>query len=165
MDHVIPTNSEILNQAIRRGLVSTPPSHMIGNDESESLPRVNAWVRTTTNANGLFVRPRLFMPYYEELKVRYKIDLLHFCAIFYCQTRSSWPACVFFWNSISLSFKSEKQPETSIWLMLKFNDFPQSCQSSCKYKDFFFPLPLYYSLKTVLSCVQVVCRNECTYNC
>nr|XP_018912412.1 PREDICTED: BTB/POZ domain-containing protein 7 [Bemisia tabaci] len=68
MDHVIPTNSEILNQAIRRGLVSTPPSHMIGNDESESLPRVNAWVRTTTNANGLFVRPRLFMPYYEELK-------------------------------------------------------------------------------------------------
>lgn len=65
MDHVLPPNSEILNQAIRRGLVSTPPSHMIG-DERENL-RINAWVRCGKN-NGLFVRPRLFMPYYEEVK-------------------------------------------------------------------------------------------------
>ncbi|XP_058119343.1 BTB/POZ domain-containing protein 7 [Anopheles ziemanni] len=65
MDHVLPPNNEILNQAIRRGLVSTPPSHMIG-DERESL-RINAWIRGGKN-HGLFVRPRLFMPYYEEVK-------------------------------------------------------------------------------------------------
>lgn len=65
MDHVLPPNSEHLNQAIRRGLVSTPPSHMIG-DERDNL-RINAWVRCGKN-HGLFVRPRLFMPYYEEIK-------------------------------------------------------------------------------------------------
>lgn len=65
MDHVLPPNSEILCQAIRRGLVSTPPSHMIG-DERENL-RVNAWVRGGKNQR-LFVRPRLFMPYFEEVK-------------------------------------------------------------------------------------------------
>lgn len=65
MDHVLPPNSEVLNQAIRRGLVSTPPSHMIG-DERENY-RVNAWIRGGKN-HGLFVRPRLFMPYYEEIK-------------------------------------------------------------------------------------------------
>lgn len=66
MDHVLPVNSDILNQAIRRGLVSTPPSHMIGGDR-ENL-RINAWIRGGKN-NGLFVQPRLFMPYYEEVKV------------------------------------------------------------------------------------------------
>lgn len=66
MDHILPANSDILNQAIRRGLVSTPPSHMIGGDR-ENL-RVNAWIRGGKN-NGLFVQPRLFMPYYEEVKV------------------------------------------------------------------------------------------------
>ncbi|XP_030748501.1 BTB/POZ domain-containing protein 7 isoform X2 [Sitophilus oryzae] len=66
MDHVLPPNSEVLCQAIRRGLVSTPPSHMIGG-ERENL-RVNAWIRGGKN-NGLFVQPRLFMPYYDELKV------------------------------------------------------------------------------------------------
>lgn len=65
MDHVLPPNSDHLNQAIRRGLVSTPPSHMIG-DERDNL-RINAWVRCG-KMNGLFVRPRLFMPYYEEIK-------------------------------------------------------------------------------------------------
>lgn len=67
MDHVLPPNSDILNQAIRRGLVSTPPSHMIGGDRSGDL-RVNAWIRGGKN-NGLFVQPRLFMPYYDEVKV------------------------------------------------------------------------------------------------
>lgn len=66
MDHVLPPNSEILNHAIRRGLVSTPPSHMIGGDR-ENL-RVNAWIRGGKN-NGLFIQPRLFMPYYDEVKV------------------------------------------------------------------------------------------------
>ncbi|CAH1153456.1 unnamed protein product [Phaedon cochleariae] len=66
MDHVLPPNSDVLNHAIRRGLVSTPPSHMIGGDR-ENL-RVNAWIRGGKN-NGLFVQPRLFMPYYDEVKV------------------------------------------------------------------------------------------------
>lgn len=66
MDHVLPPNSEVLTQAIRRGLVSTPPSHMIG-DDRENL-RVNAWIRTQKSNSGLFVRPRLFMPYFEEVK-------------------------------------------------------------------------------------------------
>lgn len=65
MDHVLPPNSEHLNQAIRRGLVSSPPSHMIGDDRTNV--RINAWVRCGKN-HGLFVRPRLFMPYYEEIK-------------------------------------------------------------------------------------------------
>lgn len=66
MDHVLPPNSDVLNQAIRRGLVSTPPSHMIGGDRENR--RVNAWIRTGKN-NGLFVQPRLFMPYYDEVKL------------------------------------------------------------------------------------------------
>lgn len=65
MDHILPTNSDVLNQAIRRGLVSTPPSHMIGG-ERENL-RVNAWIRGKNN--GLFIQPRLFIPYYDEVKV------------------------------------------------------------------------------------------------
>lgn len=40
---------------------------MIG-DERENL-RMNAWIRGGKK-NGFFVRPRLFMPYYEEIKVR-----------------------------------------------------------------------------------------------
>jgi BTB/POZ domain-containing protein 7 len=65
VDHVIPPNSELLNQAIRRGLVCTPPSHMINPDQTYN--KKHAWIRSPV---GIFVRPRLFMPYYEEIKVR-----------------------------------------------------------------------------------------------
>jgi BTB/POZ domain-containing protein 7 len=65
MDHVLPPSNETLHSAIRRGLVSTPPSHMIG-DDRENL-RINAWIRGGKN-HGLFVRPRLFMPYFDEVK-------------------------------------------------------------------------------------------------
>ncbi|KAH8273302.1 hypothetical protein KR018_008292 [Drosophila ironensis] len=65
MDHVLPPHCEVLCQAIRRGLVSTPPSHMIGDDRGNM--RVNAWIRGGKN-QGLYVRPRLFMPYFEEVK-------------------------------------------------------------------------------------------------
>ncbi|KAK6637091.1 hypothetical protein RUM43_010765 [Polyplax serrata] len=74
MDHILPPNSEVLTQAIRRRLVSTPPSHMIGGDR-EGL-RVNAWIRSGKN-NGLYVRPRLFMPYYEEIKAIFDDQMLH----------------------------------------------------------------------------------------
>ena len=37
VDHVLPPNHETLTQAIRRGLVSTPPSHMIGGDKGSHV--------------------------------------------------------------------------------------------------------------------------------
>lgn len=46
---------------------------MIG-DERDNL-RVNAWIRGGKK-NGFFVRPRLFMPYYEEIKVIIIIKIL-----------------------------------------------------------------------------------------
>jgi len=47
---------------------------MIG-DERDNL-RVNAWIRGGKK-NGFFVRPRLFMPYYEEIKVIIIIIIIH----------------------------------------------------------------------------------------
>lgn len=67
MDHVLPHNSEVLTSAIRRGLVSTPPSHMISDDGIPSQS-ASAWVPGKNS--GMFTRPRLFTPYYEEAKVR-----------------------------------------------------------------------------------------------
>lgn len=64
VDHIIPSTSDVLCQAIRRGLISSPPSHMIAANHSHN--KVHAWIRSQI---GLFVRPRLFMPYYEEIKV------------------------------------------------------------------------------------------------
>ncbi|KZS20813.1 BTB/POZ domain-containing protein 7 [Daphnia magna] len=87
VDHVLPPSHESLAQAIRRGLVSTPPSHMIGGDNSHKLSASNggpgggrgalsAWIRghhhhqhhTAKHHTGLYVKPRLFMPYFEETK-------------------------------------------------------------------------------------------------
>lgn len=65
MDHVIPHNSDVLGGAIKRGLVSTPPSHMINDEKNNQY--ASAWVRGKNN--GVFIRPRLFTPYYEEAKV------------------------------------------------------------------------------------------------
>lgn len=80
IDHVIPPNNEVLNQAVRRGLISSPTicgsgpgsgsasaSGYILNVERNNN-KVYTWIRSQT---GLFVRPRLFMPYYEEIKVRF----------------------------------------------------------------------------------------------
>ncbi|GAB6022453.1 hypothetical protein CHUAL_006565 [Chamberlinius hualienensis] len=67
VDHILPPNNDILTNAIKRGLVSTPPSHMIGDDSNNALTyRINAWVRSKNN--GLYVKPRLFSPYMEEVK-------------------------------------------------------------------------------------------------
>ncbi|XP_033736507.1 LOW QUALITY PROTEIN: BTB/POZ domain-containing protein 7-like [Pecten maximus] len=65
VDHIIPYNSELLNSAIKRGLVSTPPSHMLG-DEATGGQRVCAWIRS--KHNGMYMRPRIFTPYFEEAK-------------------------------------------------------------------------------------------------
>ena len=70
-DHVLPAQHEVLCNAIKRGLVSVPPSHMIGDGASTGHSPASAWVRCGGKNNGMFMKPRLFMPYYEEAKVRY----------------------------------------------------------------------------------------------
>jgi len=68
-DHVLPKDGEVLTGAIKRGLVSIPPSHMIGSDSIAvgGQSSASAWVRTRNMA--LFVKPRLFVPYFDEVKV------------------------------------------------------------------------------------------------
>lgn len=63
IDHILPINSEILSDAMKRGLISTPPSDMLPTSEGG---KSNAWLRQK-NA-GIYVRPRLFSPYVEEAK-------------------------------------------------------------------------------------------------
>lgn len=63
IEHILPMNSEILNDAMKRGLISTPPSDMLPTAEGG---KSNAWLRQK-NA-GIYVRPRLFSPYVEEAK-------------------------------------------------------------------------------------------------
>ena len=66
IDHVIPYNSDVLTSAIKRSLLSNPPSHMMS-DEGASSYSAAAWVRGKNS--GMYLRPRLFTPYYEEAKV------------------------------------------------------------------------------------------------
>ncbi|XP_028917172.1 BTB/POZ domain-containing protein 7 isoform X1 [Ornithorhynchus anatinus] len=63
IEHILPMNSEILSDALKRGLISTPPSDMLPTAEGG---KSNAWLRQK-NA-GIYVRPRLFSPYVEEAK-------------------------------------------------------------------------------------------------
>ncbi|XP_078262921.1 BTB/POZ domain-containing protein 7 [Rhinoraja longicauda] len=63
IDHILPTNSEILNDAIKRGLISTPPSDMLPTAEGG---KSHAWLRQKNS--GIYVKPRLFAPYVEEAK-------------------------------------------------------------------------------------------------
>ncbi|KAM7164681.1 BTB/POZ domain-containing protein 7 isoform 1-T4 [Macrochelys suwanniensis] len=63
IEHILPMNSEILSDAMKRGLISTPPSDMLPTSEGG---KSNAWLRQK-NA-GIYVRPRLFSPYVEEAK-------------------------------------------------------------------------------------------------
>ncbi|XP_061853956.1 BTB/POZ domain-containing protein 7 isoform X2 [Colius striatus] len=63
IEHILPMNSEVLSDAMKRGLISTPPSDMLPTSEGG---KSNAWLRQK-NA-GIYVRPRLFSPYVEEAK-------------------------------------------------------------------------------------------------
>ncbi|XP_006632633.2 BTB/POZ domain-containing protein 7 [Lepisosteus oculatus] len=63
IEHILPTNSEVLSDTMKRGLISTPPSDMLPTAEGG---KANAWLRQK-NA-GIYVRPRLFSPYVEEAK-------------------------------------------------------------------------------------------------
>ncbi|XP_037687939.1 BTB/POZ domain-containing protein 7 isoform X1 [Choloepus didactylus] len=63
IEHILPINSEVLSDAMKRGLISTPPSDMLPTTEGG---KSNAWLRQK-NA-GIYVRPRLFSPYVDEAK-------------------------------------------------------------------------------------------------
>jgi BTB/POZ domain-containing protein 7 len=83
MDHVLPAHAETLAQVVRRGLLPTPPSHMLGGDRD--AVRIHAWIRSTSGcAQGVWMRPRLFMPYYEEAKAVSEI----FLSFFHDETRN-----------------------------------------------------------------------------
>ncbi|XP_064809791.1 BTB/POZ domain-containing protein 7-like [Oncorhynchus masou masou] len=62
-EHILPANSDILSDATKRGLISTPPSDMLPTTDGG---KANSWLRQK-NA-GIYVRPRLFSPYVEEAK-------------------------------------------------------------------------------------------------
>ncbi|KAK7904751.1 hypothetical protein WMY93_017358 [Mugilogobius chulae] len=62
-EHILPSNSDVLADALKRGLISTPPLDMLPTAEGG---KANAWLRQK-NA-GIYVRPRLFSPYVEEAK-------------------------------------------------------------------------------------------------
>uniref|UniRef100_A0A8C4UVE9 BTB/POZ domain-containing protein 7 n=1 Tax=Falco tinnunculus TaxID=100819 RepID=A0A8C4UVE9_FALTI len=67
IEHILPMNSEVLSDAMKRSLISTPPSDMLPTSEGG---KSNAWLRQK-NA-GIYVRPRLFSPYVEEAKILMK---------------------------------------------------------------------------------------------
>ena len=67
VDHLLPANSEVLVNAVKRGLLSLPLSASLGSEDAQ-LHRMAAWTGRTNS--GAFLKPRLFMPYYEEAKVR-----------------------------------------------------------------------------------------------
>lgn len=62
-EHILPPNSEVLSDTMKRGLISTPPSDMLPTAEGG---KANAWLRQ--KSAGIYVRPRLFSPYVEEAK-------------------------------------------------------------------------------------------------
>ncbi|XP_038074595.1 BTB/POZ domain-containing protein 7-like [Patiria miniata] len=64
LDHIIPRSHETLTSAIKRGLIPTPPSHMLPGDEL--TPQHNLWIAGKRRRNN--PRPRLFTPYVEEAK-------------------------------------------------------------------------------------------------
>ncbi|XP_075048518.1 BTB/POZ domain-containing protein 7 [Mixophyes fleayi] len=63
IEHILPMNSDVLCDPMKRGLISTPPADMLPTSESG---KSNSWLRQK-NA-GIYVRPRLFSPYVEEAK-------------------------------------------------------------------------------------------------
>jgi len=81
-DHILPKDSDVLTSAIKRGLVSIPPSHMIGSDTVAvgGQSSASAWVRTRNMA--LFIKPRLFVPYFDEVKVRLSLVLVLFWFVY-----------------------------------------------------------------------------------
>ena len=76
--HVLPPHSELLESVFRRGLADRGMPLDIG--EGSFYPNL-PWMRRREERD--FVRPRLFLPYFEEAKVRLLYLLL-----------SSWVVCI-----------------------------------------------------------------------
>ncbi|XP_071800469.1 BTB/POZ domain-containing protein 7-like [Asterias amurensis] len=64
LDHIIPRSHEALASAVKRGLIPTPPSHMLPGDDQTS--QHNLWISGKRRRSK--PRPRLFTPYVEEAK-------------------------------------------------------------------------------------------------
>ncbi|PIK53091.1 putative BTB/POZ domain-containing protein 7 [Apostichopus japonicus] len=64
-EHILPASHEVLTSAVKRGLVSTPPSCMLSGSDDLS-PQINPWV--VSRSRRLRRRPRLYMPFVEEAK-------------------------------------------------------------------------------------------------
>ncbi|CAL8300327.1 unnamed protein product [Boreogadus saida] len=62
-EHILPASSDVLSDALKRGLISTPPSDMLPTAEGG---KAHSWLRQKNS--GIHLRPRLFSPYVEEAK-------------------------------------------------------------------------------------------------
>lgn len=65
VDHLLPINSEVLSSAVKRGLLPGPLAANLCVEDA-LLHRMAAWTGRTNS--GVFLKPRLFMPYFEEAK-------------------------------------------------------------------------------------------------
>lgn len=65
-EHILPASNDVLTGAVKRGLVSMPPSCMLSGSDDLS-PHINPWV--VSRSRRLRRRPRLYMPFVEEAKV------------------------------------------------------------------------------------------------
>ncbi|KAK7000055.1 BTB/POZ domain-containing protein 7 [Biomphalaria glabrata] len=63
-DQILPPTNDVLTSAVKRGLIDPPL--MCSNQDEVYLHRVGAWTGVTKR--GLFLKPRLFLPYFEEAK-------------------------------------------------------------------------------------------------
>lgn len=65
--HILPFDCETLTNALKRGLISTLPPYMLGEDSLFPYSRgISCWLRG--RGSGVFVRPRYFSLYVEEAK-------------------------------------------------------------------------------------------------
>ena len=72
--HVLPSHCDLLESAFRRGLVERGMPLDIG--EGSFYPNA-PWMRRRDGKD--FVRPRLFLPYFEEAKVDFFFMVLLLC--------------------------------------------------------------------------------------
>lgn len=65
--HILPTDSEILNNAVKRGLIATLPHYMVGEDGAGvPVSGITSWLHG--KGSGPFQSPRYFSPYVDEAK-------------------------------------------------------------------------------------------------
>ena len=77
VQHILPKDrhSDVLDNALHRNLIARPGSLLA---QTQEETRFSAW--DPRNSDGLYIKPRLFLPYYEECKVKF---LFLFISIIY----------------------------------------------------------------------------------